>query len=270
MGIYSEKVTAELARITRSVLAADSDLLAFFGAEGIRLCDYEDLEGQIVPPLLAVVPGLEEHVRQMESTVEGMLPIHLFVYLPRATPTNPAITTPSAPSVAQGATGALTGAYRYRVTATTDEGESFASDASSLLTVTGKRITVTVPTISGAMGRRLWRTEAGRIAYRFLDVIPDNTTTSYTDNLADAYLGDELAPVQLSARNLMDHLRSVLWVGETLHDAGVDHADATLVFRNKADRIIPRRNLRQIVTTAQYGTLYSSVDASVLTERVGG
>lgn len=56
---------------------------------------------------------------------------------------------------------------------------------------------VTGPT--GTIGRRLWRTEAGGATYRLLAEIPDNTTATFVDNVADTQLGGDTVPVTNTA-----------------------------------------------------------------------
>lgn len=90
------------------------------------------------------------------------------------------------------------GAHRYRVTFLTADGETSGGDISSVVTVVDKtingKVTVTGIPIGGSFvtGRRLYRTAAGGSTYFVLGTIADNTTTSYTDNVADASLGASL------------------------------------------------------------------------------
>lgn len=48
---------------------------------------------------------------------------------------------------------------------------------------------------TGTLARRIYRTTAGGTEYKLLTEIPDNTTTSYTDNKSDGELGGESPPL---------------------------------------------------------------------------
>lgn len=113
----------------------------------------------------------------------------------------PAPTAPAAALLSPAAAGNLSaGAYRYRVTYVTADGETEGGVVSSPVTVVdpsmnGKVAVSGIP-IGGALvtSRRLYRTAAGGTTYLLLAALADNTTTSYTDNIADASLGSG-APV---------------------------------------------------------------------------
>ena len=100
------------------------------------------------------------------------------------------------PTVAAGSSGVLTGVYLYKVTfAQVDTGvlvsESPLSSATAPVTLAAQRgslSAIPVSTASGVTSRRLYRTTTGGSTYFFLATIADNTTTTYTDNTADAGL----------------------------------------------------------------------------------
>ena len=106
---------------------------------------------------------------------------------------------PSAPTVALATTPIAgnvdNGAHRYSVTYVTAEGETQAGVVSSAVTVTDKtvngQVALTAIPIGGASvtARKLYRTAADGSTYMLLATIADNTTTTYTDNIADASLG---------------------------------------------------------------------------------
>lgn len=118
------------------------------------------------------------------------------------------LAAPTAPSVALAGAGAgnvENGTHYYWVSYTTAEGETSltpASGGSSVnvtvvdLTTNGK-VTVTVP-LGGTnvTGRKIYRGTAGNnSAALLLTTINDNSTTSYTDNTADASLGQRAIDV---------------------------------------------------------------------------
>lgn len=106
---------------------------------------------------------------------------------------------PSAPTVALVSPAVAgnvdNGAHRYLVTYVTADGETQAGVASAAVTVADKavngKVLVSGVPIGGASvtARKLYRTAAGGSTYMLLATIADNTTTTYTDNIADASLG---------------------------------------------------------------------------------
>ena len=90
------------------------------------------------------------------------------------------------------------GDHYYKVTYVTLEGETEAGTASAVLTVADKstngQVSLTaIPTSSDSRvtARKVYRTKAGASTYYLLTTISDNSTTTYTDNTADASLGAE-------------------------------------------------------------------------------
>lgn len=87
------------------------------------------------------------------------------------------------------------GAHRYLATFVTAAGETQAGAVSASVTVANKTVTGKVALsaipVGGALvtSRKLYRTAAGGSTYLLLATISDNTTTTYTDNIADASLG---------------------------------------------------------------------------------
>lgn len=116
------------------------------------------------------------------------------------------IPTPSSvPTVATGASGVLTGDYKYKVTFAQYSGatlisESGLSSASATLTLSAQKgalSAIPTSTAGGATSRNLYRTTAGGSVYFPLATIADNSTTTYTDNTADASLGSTVASTDL-------------------------------------------------------------------------
>jgi uncharacterized phiE125 gp8 family phage protein len=106
---------------------------------------------------------------------------------------------PGAPTVALASPAAAgnvdDGAHRYRVTFVTADGETEGGTISDSVTVADKTVNgkvelTAIPTGGAAVtSRELYRTEAGGTDYLALATIADNSTTTYTDNIADASLG---------------------------------------------------------------------------------
>jgi uncharacterized phiE125 gp8 family phage protein len=89
------------------------------------------------------------------------------------------------------------GTHRYCLTFVTADGETQAGDESNVVTVTvstNARVALTEIPTGGALvtARKLYRTKAGLNVFYLLATIADNTTTTYTDNIADASLGAEV------------------------------------------------------------------------------
>ncbi|MDO8313069.1 MAG: hypothetical protein Q7T25_14135 [Sideroxyarcus sp.] len=87
------------------------------------------------------------------------------------------------------------GAHRYLATFVTADGETQAGTVSAAVTVADAavngKVSLTAIPLGGSLvtSRKLYRTAAGGTAYLLLATIADNTTTTYTDNIADASLG---------------------------------------------------------------------------------
>jgi hypothetical protein len=113
------------------------------------------------------------------------------------------LTAPSsAPSVAVGAAGNLTGNYYYKVTFVYSGSESNASVASAVIAPAAQKVTLSaIPTgASHCTARKIYRTKAGLTVYYFLATINDNTTTTYSDDDVDDLLNLSLiAPTNNSA-----------------------------------------------------------------------
>lgn len=108
----------------------------------------------------------------------------------------PAPAAPTCALVSPAAPGNVeAGAHRYCVTFVTALGETQAGTVSAAVTVADKAVNgkVLVSGIplggSAVTARKIYRTAAGGSTYLLLATIADNTTTTYTDNIADASLG---------------------------------------------------------------------------------
>jgi hypothetical protein len=130
--------------------------------------------------------------------------------------TNDQEPAPGAPTAAlgSGAGNVDNGAHRYLVTFTTATGETQAGVASAAVTVldksaNGKVALSGIPTGGGAVtGRKLYRTQADGNLFYALATIADNSTTTYTDNIADASLGAGAPAVNTTGDPLLSALIS--------------------------------------------------------------
>lgn len=88
------------------------------------------------------------------------------------------------------------GLHKYRVTFVTADGETEGGTVNAGTTVADKTVdgkisltAVPVGTSGVVTSRKIYRTTAGGSVYKLLTTLADNTTTTYTDNTADAGLG---------------------------------------------------------------------------------
>lgn len=108
---------------------------------------------------------------------------------------------PGAPSAAINAGGSVdTGAHTYAVTFTSSTGETQAGTG-VIATTTGGNNTVALTAIplgpTGTVGRKVYRSKVGTTNPLFLvTTLNDNTTTSYTDSVADSSLSATQSPGQ--------------------------------------------------------------------------
>ena len=170
---------------------------------------------------------------------------------------------PTEPTVALG-TGAGNvddGAHRYRVTFVTADGETEGGTISSAVTVldktaNGKVALSAIPT-GGAFvtSRKLYRTAAGGSTYLLLATLADNSTTTYSDNIADASLGAGCPSTNTTSDSLLSALIATARIKcETeTHRQLITATYKLTMDRFPADGIIqlPRPPL-QSVTTIKY------------------
>lgn len=123
------------------------------------------------------------------AEVEAHLRFDARKYEPSAAaPTGELISPPASGNVENGD-------HRYLVTFMTTTGETQAGVPSAAVTVVNKSVNgkVLLSDIqiggSSVTARKIYRTAAGASIFLLLATIADNTTTTYTDNIADASLG---------------------------------------------------------------------------------
>lgn len=141
---------------------------------------------------------------------------------------DPIFSTPAAPSVATGAAGVLTGTYLYKVTFISATGnESTGGTTSASVSPSSQKVSLTNLPIgpTGTEGRMIYRTAAGGAdgTQKFVERVNGNVTTVYTDNIADAALGQAVPTTNATASNLK-YIFGELYGGI--------HADYENVYRN--------------------------------------
>lgn len=118
---------------------------------------------------------------------------------------------PSAPSVAlgSGSGNVDNGVHRYTITFVTAEGETQAGGVSASITIADKtttgKVSLTGIQVGGSnvLSRKIYRTSAGGSTYMFLATIADNTTTIFTDNVADSSLGAQAPAINTTVDRLL-------------------------------------------------------------------
>lgn len=111
--------------------------------------------------------------------------------------------SPGAPTVAIGTATGLTGTFNYQITFVTASGETEGGTVSANVTVANQKIDLSaIPTgTSGVVtARKIYRSTAGPTTPRKLvTTLNDNTTTAYTDNIADGSLGIQVPAYNTTA-----------------------------------------------------------------------
>lgn len=155
---------------------------------------------------------------------------------------------PPAPAVALAGAGAgnlSNGAYRYRLTFVTADGETDGGDISAAVTVSNNtlngRVSVTNIPIGGSRvtSRKLYRTVAGGSTYLLLETIANNTATTYTDNVADAALG---AGVPTSNSTQDPEIRSLIFVTREMCEIFLGRALIEQTWKLTLDEFPPDRD----------------------------
>lgn len=124
----------------------------------------------------------------------------------------------TAPVVTGTGSGVLTGSYQYAVTFATVDGsgnvlgECLPTPVGSVSLSAQQASVASIP-VSGSPAcnaRRIYRTVAGGSQLKFLHMISDNTTTTYTDNAADGTLGANVPTKDTSDQSVFSS-QNFLW-----------------------------------------------------------
>lgn len=184
-----------------SALRAESWLLAFFGAEGIRV--HDDAEVSVwtpAPPYLAIIPDPIRETRAAGEVLQATIRMRIRAYLQTMIPTAPWLTPPGAPVVTVDGAGPLTGSRLYAATVYDPRGESCVADStgivmtSSPVTYAAQKGAVVMPTVATGLALRLWATKLGGTALYFHSLAASGATVA--DTKTDNELSLEMAPVR--------------------------------------------------------------------------
>lgn len=135
----------------------------------------------------------------------------------------PAASAPTAALITPAAAGNVeNGAHRYAVTLVTADGETELGAVTAAVTVVDRtvngKVSITNIPLGGSFvtSRKLYRTLAGGSTFLLLATLADNTTTTYTDNIADASLGAQAPSVNTTADpELLSWIQASREQGET-------------------------------------------------------
>jgi hypothetical protein len=132
------------------------------------------------------------------------------------------------PTLAVGAAGNLTGDYRYRVSFVSEDGtESNVGPVSGTVTLTADKASISeIPVANDPQvaARRIYRDKDADGIFKLVTTIPDNTTTTYTDNTADASLGGAVAPI--AGDDLLDNTPPTRFSAVCAHQGRIFGVDA--------------------------------------------
>jgi hypothetical protein len=140
--------------------------------------------------------------RNIYRTIGGGTSFLLCAQISNNTPTITEVPANAPTATLVAGLGLITaGAHSYKVTCITADGESDLSAASNsvttILATFGQVQLSNIPigTTVGVTDRRVYRTKAGGSVYYLIGSVGDNTTTTFTDNVADASLTLEAMPL---------------------------------------------------------------------------
>ena len=152
-------------------------------AEGTVLFTGDD--GTFVPQgtLVAYDPGNGIDPVYFETTFDVTVPA-------------PGDPDPPASVTASATAGNLTGAYEYVVTFLTAQGETLPSTPSQIVSVSAKQMIVGGIPLGGPQttGRRIYRDVNGAGNWRLVQEFAENTSITWTDNVADSAIANAQTP----------------------------------------------------------------------------
>ena len=274
--LYTPTVDTDVPRLVAAGLRADSQLAAFFTG-GIFARGYETvLDGwRPTPPCLLVVPErpAPDDTQKTGRTFYGIFQVRVLAYLPPQTPSSPDVTPPGPPGAVVAGSGRVeAGVYHYALTGISRVGMSDVQmiagreQLSPAVTVsTPSSLTITYPALTGYSAFALWRTRANGSALRFHSIL--TAEGPIVDDLPNAELQDDLAPIEAQAGHLIARVRRVLKAKETLVEAGVANANAALKFANGVDGRRTDWGVRVIETLALYDLRYDALTRVATAQR---
>lgn len=235
---YDLSADVDLPRLAAEALRAEAWVSAFFGVDRIREHDDDEVSAWTPrPPYIAVLPGTMRETRAAGDVLRAVFGVRVRIYLQTVIPMAPWITSPAAPTVALNGAGTLTGTRIYAVTAYDGSGESCVLDTggivvtSSAITYAAQRGSVTMPTVAGVSGLRLWATRLNGTALYFHSLAASGAVVE--DNIADSALSLEMAPIRFLGRRIVSAVKRALVNRESLggkaYAAMAFEGDATAV-----------------------------------------
>ncbi|MCB9810516.1 hypothetical protein H6777_00020 [Candidatus Nomurabacteria bacterium] len=144
------------------------------------------------------------------------------------------------PSIALGGAGSLSGTYRYRVSYITATGETEVGKLSGQVSPSSQEINLTnIPVSSdpAVTGRKIYRNkDADGVwgAMYLVTTINDNSTTTYTDNIADGSLGVVNLTTQTTGGVITMNSASAMVINTTQTAVGIDALVNNISVNNSA------------------------------------
>lgn len=235
---YDLSADVDLPRLTAAALRSEAWILAFFGADRIREHDDEEILPQ--PPYVAVLPGPVRETRAAGDVLKATVGVRVRAYLQAMPPTTAALTPPAAPTAATDGTGVLTGTRLYAATVYDTAGESCVDDStgivmtSAAITYSAQKGKITMPAVGTGQALRLWATKLGGTALYFHSLAASAAVVA--DNVPDASLSLEMAPIRFLGRRIVSALKRSLVVRERLEVGGTARAFGALGFEDAQTR----------------------------------
>ena len=178
------------------------------------------------------------------------------------------VAAPSAATAAVGAAGVLTGNYYYRITFVTALGETETGTASAVVAPSSQQVNLSAIPISAdsaVTSRKIYRTTAGgsTILMKLVATIADNTTTTYSDNIADGSLGVSESRVNTTGGVIYNGTTRAGIIDDSATAIGLNALRVNAGYENSA---VGRNSLYSNTT----GTYNSAVGASALLSNTTG
>lgn len=183
---------------------------------------------------------------------------------------------PGTPAVATGAAGSPNGVYQCVVTFVDTRGETTGSVAAPVTCVNQQIAWSSIATgPAGTTARKLYRPVAGGLAStaKLVTTLANNTTTTFTDNVADGSLGATVPSVNTTGVEVPSPIRGQQWVTLWKWPQRVRRAirPQPMFPQSVATRLVVQHTtipgsgvLPTYVAAAQYGDSFTNAAAATL------
>ncbi len=150
-------------------------------------------------------------------------------------------------AVASAAGGNPNGTYYYAMTYSISGAEDVLGSVSNTITVSNKQIVLHLPIgYQGTTARKIYRIANGGTTLKLVATINDNTTLTYTDNIADGDLGSAIPAVN----NELPKPYQLAIANQSLYGAVIDNLPTQV---HKTEANIEVWNSSNFIDVANYG-----------------